>query len=100
MFKDYITKLNKKFDRYLVSCEFEVEIIKYTDVIKTEYFFNTSIVNMKSYLIYHIYYVFSRGRSSFRFFLHSNRILIHSLYSDSFSIIDRSQTLQRNSIFK
>ena len=47
IFIDYITDYNKNFDLYIVKCEFEVEFINYTDFIKTEYFFNTSIVNMK-----------------------------------------------------
>ena len=62
IFNDYITNYNRKFDLYLVKCEFEVEFINYSDSIKTECFFNTFIVNMKNYLIHHIYHVISRGR--------------------------------------
>ena len=38
IFNDYITNDNKKFDLYLVKCEFEVEFINNTDFIKTEFF--------------------------------------------------------------
>ena len=62
IFKDYITEYNKKLDLNLVKCDFEVEFINYTDLIKTEYSFNTSIVNLKNCLIYHIYHVISGGR--------------------------------------
>ena len=62
LFIDYVTHFNKKFDLYLVKCEFEAELINFIDFIKTEYFFNTSIVNMKKYLIYYIFQTFSRGR--------------------------------------
>ena len=33
---DYITHYNKKFNLFLVKCEFEVKFINYTDFIKTE----------------------------------------------------------------
>ena len=49
IFNDYITDYNKKIDLYLVKCQFEVELIIYTDFIKTEFFFNTSTVNKKNY---------------------------------------------------
>ena len=62
IFDDYITHNNKKFDLHLVRCKFEVKIINYTDFIETEYFFNTSIVNMKKYSLYHVYHVIYRGR--------------------------------------
>ena len=61
-FNDYITNYNKKFALYLVKCEFEVDFINFTDFTKTEYFFDSSFVNMKNYLIYYIYHVISRGR--------------------------------------
>ena len=38
IFNDYITNYNKKFDLYLVKCEFEVDIINNTDYTETEYF--------------------------------------------------------------
>ena len=63
IYKNYITDYNKKFDLYLVKCEFEVDFISYTDFIKTEYFFNTSLVNMKNYILYYIYCVISSGRT-------------------------------------
>ena len=49
IFKYYFSIYNNKFDLYLVKCELEVEFINYADFIKTECFFNTSIVNMKNY---------------------------------------------------
>ena len=57
IFKDYISHFNKIFDLYLVKCEFEVNFINsnFVDFLKTEYFFNTSLVIMKNYLIYHLY---------------------------------------------
>ena len=54
IFNDFITNYNKKFDLYLVMCEFEVEFINYTEFMKTKLFFNTSMGNMKKYLIYYI----------------------------------------------
>ena len=63
IFNDYVTNYNKKFDLYIVKCEFEVEFINFTDFKKTEFFFNTSIFNMKYYLIYYIYHIISRGRN-------------------------------------
>ena len=61
IFNDYIPHYNKKFILYLVKCEIDVNFINYTGFIKTECFLNTSIVNMKNYLIYLIYHVNSRG---------------------------------------
>ena len=51
----------KKNDLYLVKCEFEVEFINYTVFIKTAFFFNTSFVNVKNFLVYHIHQNYSRG---------------------------------------
>ena len=45
IFNDYISNY-KNFDLYLVKCESEVEFLNFTDFLKTEFFFNTSIVNM------------------------------------------------------
>ena len=67
--------LKKNFDLYLVKCEFEVEIISYTDFIKTEFFFNTSVVNMKNYLMYYIY----RGTSDGRTFSHIHKTKIKTV---------------------
>ena len=61
-FSDYVTNYNKIFDIYLVKSEFDVEFINFTDFIKTESFFNTSIVNMKKYSKYYIYQTIYRGR--------------------------------------
>ena len=35
LFNDYITHYSKKFDLYLVECEFEVEFFNLTDFLKT-----------------------------------------------------------------
>ena len=78
IFNDYVTNYNKKFDLSPVKCEFEVTFINYTDFIKTEYFFNTSMVNMKNYLLYFIYRSFSNGR----IFSH-----VHKMKNETFSNI-------------
>ena len=80
IFNDYITDYNKKFDSYLVKRKFEVEFINYTNFIKIESFFNTSIVNMKNYLIYHIYHVISGGRK----FSHISKMKIKTISNLSY----------------
>ena len=62
IFNDYITDYNKKLDLYLVKCEFEVELINYTDFEKKRVFFKRFIVNMKNYSICHVYHVISGKR--------------------------------------
>ena len=57
-----LLSITKKLNSYLVKCEFEVEFINFTDFMKTDYFFNKSIVNMKKNLLYYFYHVISRGR--------------------------------------
>ena len=60
-FNDYISHFNKIFDLYLVKCEFEVQFINsnFVDFMKTEYFFNTSFVNMtKIFIISSLSYYF------------------------------------------
>ena len=61
IFNEYISHFYKIFDFYLVKCEFEVEFINLNivDFIKTENFFNTSFINMKNYLVYHLYHTIS-----------------------------------------
>ena len=80
IFIDFITQYNEKFDLYLVKCEFEVEFINFTDFIKTEYFFNTSIINMKKYLIFYFYHVISRGRK----FSHISKMKIKTISDFSY----------------
>ena len=80
IFNDYITNYNKKFDLYLVKCEFEVEFINYTDYMKREYFFNTSMVNMQNYLIFYIY----RGISNGRIISHIQKIKIQTISNLSY----------------
>ena len=47
---DYVERNNKKFDLYLVNCEFKSELNK-----------NTSFIGLKKYLLYWIEYFMSRG---------------------------------------
>ena len=75
IFNDYSTHYNEKFDLYLVKFEFEVEFINFTDFIETEYFFNTSIVSMKNYLMYYIYW----GISNRRAFSHIHKMKIKTI---------------------
>ena len=79
-FIDHITNYNKKFGLYLVKCDFEVGFINFTDFIKTEYFFNKPIVNMKNFLIHHIYLVISRGRK----FSHISKMKIKTISNMSY----------------
>ena len=55
--QDYISTHNKKFVFYLNSCEL---IFKFdsnvTENIKTEYYYNTDVLNIKRDLIYNIYH--------------------------------------------
>ena len=70
------------FDIYhtLCKCEFTVEFVNYTAFIKIEYFFNTSIVNMKNFLIYYIYLVTSRGRKIY----HTSEMKIKTISNFSY----------------
>ena len=55
--EDYISTHNKKFVFYLISCELIIEFDNiFTENIKTEYYYNTVIVNIKRGLIYNIYH--------------------------------------------
>ena len=59
---DFVERNNKKFDLYLVSCEFKLELNNNINPqIKREYFYNTSIISMKKYLLYSIEHFMSRG---------------------------------------
>ena len=50
IFNDFITHYNKKFDLYLVKCEFNLGFYNFfTQHIKTVYYFNMHIINLKSF---------------------------------------------------
>ena len=54
--EEYISTHNKKFVFYLISCELIIEIDKnFTENIKTDYYYNTDVINIKRDLIYNIY---------------------------------------------
>ena len=54
--EDYISTHNKKFAFYLIRCELIIEFDKnFTDKIKTNYYYNTDVINIKRDLIYNIY---------------------------------------------
>ena len=53
---DYVATLNKKFDFYLFSCKLIIELDNnLTEKIKTNYFYNTNINDIKRNLLYNIY---------------------------------------------
>ena len=55
--KDYISTHNKTFVFYLISCELIIENNKnFTENIKTNYYYNTVVNNIKRDLIYNIYH--------------------------------------------
>ena len=59
---DYVTTHNKKFDFYLISCDFVIEFDNnFTANMETKNFYNIDITNIKRYLLYKIYYFTSRG---------------------------------------
>ena len=59
---DYIERNNRKFDFYLVNCEFKLELNNnFNPHIKIECFYNTNIISMKQYLLYWIDYFMPRG---------------------------------------
>ena len=72
--------ITKNLSCILLSCKFEVKFINYTEFTKTEYFSNTSIVNMKNHLIYHTYHVISGGRK----FSHISKMKIKTISNMSF----------------
>ena len=64
---DYIERYNKKFDLYLVNCEFKLELNdNFNPHIKRECFYNTKIISMKKYLLYWIEFFMSRGYKFFK----------------------------------
>ena len=55
--EDYISTHNKKFVFYLISCELIIEFdYNFTEDIKTDYYYNTDIINLKRGLIYQSYH--------------------------------------------
>ena len=55
--KEYICTHNKKFVFYLISCELIIEFDNnFTGKIKTHYYYNTDVINIKRDLIYKIYH--------------------------------------------
>ena len=55
--EDYISTHNKKFVFYLISCELIIEFDNNsTENIKTNYFYNTDVNNIKRDLIYNLYH--------------------------------------------
>ena len=62
MLNDYFSHHNKKFDFYLINCEFEIEFdINFTTNIEINYVYNIDSNNMKSYLLYYTDSFNSRG---------------------------------------
>ena len=54
--EDYISTHNKKFVFYLISCERIIEFDNnFTENIRTDYYYNTDVINKKRDLIYNIY---------------------------------------------
>ena len=60
--EDYISTHNKKFVFYLISCEpiFEIDNF-FTENLKTDYYYNTDVINIKRDLIYDIYRFFTKN---------------------------------------
>ena len=54
IFSDYITNHNKKIDLYLVKCVFQLAFNNFFPHIKTEFEYNTSLINLKISLLYWI----------------------------------------------
>ena len=55
--EDYISTHNKKFVFCLISCKLIIEFDKnFTENIKTDYYYNTDIINIKRGLIYNFYH--------------------------------------------
>ena len=55
--EDYISTHNKIFVFYLISCELIIEFDNnFTEIIKTDYYYKTDIINIKRGLIYNIYH--------------------------------------------
>ena len=55
--EDYISTHNKKFVFYLISCELIIEFDNiFTENIKTHYYYNTDVNNIKRDLIYNFYH--------------------------------------------
>ena len=52
IFIDYITNHDKKFNLYLVKCDFKLNSNNFNPHIKTEFYHNTTIINLKNN--YHI----------------------------------------------
>ena len=54
--KDYISTHNRKFVSCLISCELIIEFDNnFTEKIKTHYYYNTDVINIKRDLIFNIY---------------------------------------------
>ena len=51
-YNDYIINHNKKFDLNGFKCDFKLVFINFTPHIKTYFHHNTSIINLKRYLLY------------------------------------------------
>ena len=55
--KDYISTHNKNFVFYLISCEVIIEFDNnFTENLKTNFYYNTDVINIKRDLIYDIYH--------------------------------------------
>ena len=59
---DYISTHNKKFDFNFINCEYIIDFYNnFIAIIKTNYFYNTDIININRYLLYDIDGFKSRG---------------------------------------
>ena len=61
IFSDYITNHNKKFDLYLFKCGLILVINNFSPHIRTHFHQNTTILNLKRYLLFKIEYFTERG---------------------------------------
>ena len=60
IYNDYIYNHNKKFDRYLVKCDFKLAFDNISSHNKTDYKTNTTISKLKRYLLFSIEYFIER----------------------------------------
>ena len=84
--KDYVTTQTKKFDLYLIICEFKIEFdIKFTTKRETNYLHNINdiITKIKGYLLYWIDYYKLQGYG----FRNINELIIKT-FSDKCNITD------------
>ena len=63
IFIDYITSHNEKFDLYQFNCEFKLDFVNLTRLIKTDFYRITTTINLKRYFFIGLNILLKRSKN-------------------------------------